>query len=344
MPTEKIKAFLETACREHVFSGYQLYIEKDGEASEWVGGVTSYWSEDEAIGASTYFDIGSLTKVIVAASIAARCTDAGMQTNERLGDIVEKFRDTPYAPLRLGDLLAHSAGVLWWAPVSLPLEEWFVSHVEKILVDAPGKKATYSDLSILLATVALEKRVGPIQKAFETEIATPLKLNETCYGPLNTKDVAATEVDLSTEAPLKGVVFDKNCRVLGSSTGHAGLFSTARGLAPFCREWLDARAGKSDWVTEETAKLFTSPSRRAPHSTWAYGWDTRSPEYSSTGKHWSPSSFGHLGFPGTSMWMDPGANGFAIFLTNRIHPSWVDERIKKIRPLLHDEIAMYWRR
>jgi CubicO group peptidase (beta-lactamase class C family) len=78
-------------------------------------------------------------------------------------------------------------------------------------------------------------------------------------------------------------------------------------------------------------------------STWALGWDTRSPRGSSAGSRFSIESFGHLGYPGASIWIDPEAEGFAIFLTNRIHPSRWDERIRKLRPRLHDLIAEFWK-
>jgi CubicO group peptidase (beta-lactamase class C family) len=106
---------------------------------------------------------------------------------------------------------------------------------------------------------------------------------------------------------------------------------------------LSAVLGKSSWLNQKTARLFTTRANLISKSSWAYGWDTRSFEGSSAGSLFSLKSFGHLGFTGTSIWIDPEAQGFCIFLTNRVHPSRLDERIRRLRPILHDEVASYWK-
>lgn len=343
-----ISLLLEKSRKEYVFAGYSLYCEKKGEILELASGQTSYWPPLEKVTAETYFDIGSVTKAVATVSILARLVDrAALDLQAPLVTWISEFKGSSYEKLTPLDLLNHSSGILWWYPIfqeKSPLDfvEWLLDHESEIAHLPPRSETEYSDIGFLILGEVIQRVAGNFEKAFQKEVVAPLGLKEVVYLPVG-KSIAATEYSVSRKKVIKGEVFDENCVFFGGITAHAGLFATARGLSNVCREWLFAVLGKSEWLSLRTAKKFTRALRSIPSSTWALGWDTPSKAFSSAGTHFSKSSFGHLGYPGTSIWIDPEVEGFAIFLTNRIHPSRFDERIKRVRPLLHDEIGRYWR-
>jgi CubicO group peptidase (beta-lactamase class C family) len=125
---------------------------------------------------------------------------------------------------------------------------------------------------------------------------------------------------------------------MGGVAGHAGLFATAREVWQFAQSLLAGLAGKSWLVSRATLQTFTQP-QSSPHgSTRALGWDTPTPGHSSAGRYFSPTSIGHLGFTGTSLWIDPVRHVIVVLLTNRVHPSRQREGIKAFRPRLHDAV------
>ena len=252
--------------------------------------------------------------------------------------------------MRLGDLLSHQAGLVGWFPFYrepdlLPWQAWLERHGERCIVGESGTRAIYSDPGFLLLGTALIGITGDLDLAsvFHRDVAGPTAVGEAGYGPVPRGiSAASTEFCLWRNRVLTGEVFDENAAALGFPCGHAGLFATARGLAPWCREWLAAVHGRSRWLPREVALDFSTRRGVLPGSTWALGWDTRSDTGSSAGSLFSRTSFGSLGFPGASVWIDPVREGFAILLTNRIHPSRVGERIRQLRSRVHDEICRGW--
>jgi CubicO group peptidase (beta-lactamase class C family) len=144
---------------------------------------------------------------------------------------------------------------------------------------------------------------------------------------------AATERDDWRGKLLRGEVHDENCAALGGVSGHAGVFATARAMATFARAYLDSRVDKSNFLSSTTVARALE---ERPLGTYRLGWDSKSPEKSAAGKRMSPSSFGHLGFTGTSMYCDPVRDAVIVLLTNRVCPSRANEKIKFFRPAFHD--------
>ncbi|HQT91647.1 MAG TPA: serine hydrolase, partial [Candidatus Kryptobacter bacterium] len=156
----------------------------------------------------------------------------------------------------------------------------------------------------------------------------PSYLWETC---------AATEYDSAAGCLLQGIVHDENARSLGGVAGHAGLFSTSEDLAVYAQMLLNG--GVYDgrrYLKSSTISLFTR--KQSDLSTRALGWDTKSPEHSSAGKYFSSTSFGHLGFTGTSIWIDPVRKLFVILLTNRVCPTRNNQKDSIVRPIVHDAV------
>ena len=340
-----IEQLLEQARCEFVFSAYQLVAKSPQKSLSFFGGVLSYSQPQSRVTCETHFDLASLTKPICTVSILARLWDKGLwKKDENLGTLSPDWRGSPYGDLLISDLLNHCSGLLNWYPFYSKgrWKELLRKKPEIFLPRPPRTIASYSDVGFLLLGDLIESLTQKnLKTVFEEEIVQPLKLKRIQFGPLPNKEVAATEWRQEIKSYLTGVSFDENSASMGGIAPHAGLFGSAEDLKPFCEEWLRAYEGNSSWLTPTAAQLFTKRAETLPHSSWALGWDTRSFEGSSAGSLFDLSSFGHLGFTGTSMWIDPKLKGYCILLTNRVHPSRLDERIRRLRPELHDKVFEY---
>ena len=150
--------------------------------------------------------------------------------------------------------------------------------------------------------------------------------------------IAPTEEDPWRGRTLCGEVHDENAFALGGVAGHAGLFGTARAVLGVAQAWMHGCRGQAGLLTSELATHFTTRKQTVPNSSWALGWDTPSAP-SSSGALFSPDSFGHLGYTGTSLWVDPVKELEVVLLSNRVHPTRRNERIRAFRPLIHDLVC-----
>jgi len=337
----EIRHFLESARQGYVFSAYQLVTEHAGQRSAWAGGVTSYWPRAAPVDEDTLFDIGSVTKALVTTSLIARAVDQKrLLLSQAVQHWIPELAGTALGPLVVQDLLSHGAGLHGWLPLQPATDRraWMAHAAADWVARAPGSQAVYSDLGfILLGEIAQSVFHLPLAQAFAQEVAGPLGLKRTQFGPV--PHAVATEC--RGGEPLMGRVFDENCDALGGTAGHAGVFSSAGELATWAAAWLQARRAGSQWLSQAVAELFTTRLAKIPQSPWALGWDTPSAP-SSSGSGFSPASFGHLGYPGCSVWVDGGRGGLVVFLSNRVHPSRLDERIRQFRPVLHDKLTQAW--
>jgi CubicO group peptidase (beta-lactamase class C family) len=146
--------------------------------------------------------------------------------------------------------------------------------------------------------------------------------------------IAPSEEDPWRGHLLQGEVHDENAAALGGVAGHAGLFGTAQAVGQVTKAWLDSYSGKPSIFRQDLVSQFV---KAQPGTSWGLGWDTPS-QPSSSGQWFSPESFGHLGFTGTSIWIDPIKELEVIFLSNRVHPTRENQAIKTFRPKLHDVI------
>lgn len=342
---DSILSLLNGALEAHLFSGYQLVFFDTQNMTSLYGGRTGYGSRSVLIDEETFFDLGSLTKVIFTTSFFARAVEKGsVDLQDHPSRWLTLLKGTEFDKIEVRHILSHSAGFKWWHPIYRDkpphIVRYFLDNSRNFLLDSPGNVVRYSDLGIILLGEVM-KTFADLKTLFETEVSHPLHLKKTRFGPVS--DCAAhTEYCNWRKKQLMGEVFDENTHFFHGVSSHAGLFSNALDLSHFCREWLLALQGKSVWLSSKTAKLFTERSKVLPQSTWALGFDTKSKVHSSAGEYFSPQSFGHLGFTGCSMWIDPVRQSSAIFLTNRVHPSRFDERIKRFRPILHNAIVKLW--
>ena len=267
-----------------------------------------------AVGAATsdtLFDIASLTKPLGTTLLA-------MMHSLRLEDEVR-------AGIRVRDLLSHSSGLPAWK--LLGPDPVGAARVEPLEYPT-GEKSLYSDLGFLLLGDQLERVTGrSLAELFVDGIAAQLSVGTT-FRP-----------DVARCAPcegLRGVPHDENARALferGRAAGHAGLFSTAREVSRIVEAHFDDRL-----VPRATVERFWQPCG-VPGSTWCLGWDRPSLGASQAGARWPRQGVGHLGFTGCSIWIDPPRRRWVVLLSNRVEPSRDNQRIKQLRPALHDAIV-----
>ena len=343
---------LNEGCQKGVFSGAQLAFAFEGLPPRIACVGTTQTYQGKPISEDTLFDIGSITKTFFTTSVLARLVDKKqIHLEGPLSQVLPETQTRALAKLgqlSLSDILAHASGLAGWLPLyeepSPSVLDYFRMAPHRVLIHAPRSQALYSDLGFYLLGYALEKSFGPLKELLEKEVTGPLSLTHTGFGPLKpNQSVATTEYCLWRKRWLQGEVFDENTFAHHAQSGAAGLFSTAGDTLVWAEEWRKARQGNSPWLSAETANLFTTRSGKTSQSTWALGWDTPAPQHSSAGKFFSKTSFGGLGFPGCSVWVDPERDGVVVFHSNRTHPSRFNKQIASFRPLLHDLIIEQWK-
>ena len=309
------------------------------------------------------YDLASLTKVLCTTTLAAQTVGRGeLSLEDRLPSAlaVGDYRPT------LRDLLEHASGLaahceFFHEPWSLGIgaRDELIAAVRKTpLAAAPRTQALYSDLGFILLGAWLELLGGArIDELFVTRVARPLGLERELgfpgLTPLPATEVAATEVyDASLHGGMRqhwyaireqagqptacGLVHDDNALVMGGVAGHAGLFGTAKGVLGIARAWLERRLPGLDAMQSTAVVAEFTRTSTVTGSTRRMGFDGPAPDGSgSTGFALSPRAYGHLGFTGVSVWIDPDAQSIHVLLTNRVHPTRGNERIGALRREFH---------
>jgi len=286
---------------------------------------------------STRWDIASLTKVVATTGVAARFVDRGLlDLDAPVSHYLPAFADAPKAAVTVRMLLNHTSGlppfIALWRVSATPAAA-VASIAAEPLRRPPGTAAEYSDLNAILLGVILEQVGGAsLDVLVRREVIEPLGLTHTTFGvEASARGLAAPTT--SQGQIRQGTVNDPNAAFLGGVAGHAGLFATAPDLARVARAWLGQ--GTLDgvtWVSAGTVRQFLLPS--AASGTRLLGWDTpdvTGPEPSSFGRHPDPGTYGHTGWTGTQMWIDPARNVYVIFLTNRAYEPRVKETLQALR-------------
>ena len=240
-------------------------------------------------------------------------------------------------------LLAHTSGLPAYEKlfqVAQSRDALIRAALTMPLIAAPGSRAEYSDIGfILLGEAAGPQASRDLDMFAQREIFTPLGMTRTCFNPpMDWRSaIPPTENDRHfRKRVIQGEVNDENAFVMGGIAGHAGLFSSATDVARFAECLL---RGGAPLFQPATVQLFTQRQESPAGTTRALGWDTPSAAASSSGKHFSPASFGHLGFTGTSLWIDPERQLSVTLLTNRTWPDRSTQAIRQVRPLVHDAIV-----
>lgn len=304
----------------------------------------------------TFFDLASLTKPL-ATSLAVMylVQHRGLDLDRACADYCPPLAGSDKARITLRHLLSHRSGLAAWRPFYLRLQGLPPSErlprlrlwlMQEPLQFRPDQHTEYSDVGFLLLQWILEAFLDQSLPRFVIDtLYLPLGLKDFCFPALQTipGPAAATELCPWRGRLLIGEVHDDNAAVLGGAAAHAGLFGTAHVAYLLLQRLLEADAGhhRHPLIDADVIRLFF---KRREDSDWALGFDTPSPGGSSAGQYFSRKSVGHLGYTGTSFWMDRRQGIIVIFLTNRVHPSRFRIGIKDFRPRLHDVIMTGWRK
>ena len=324
----------------------------------YAAGTLTYDPNAGAAREDTIFDLASLTKVIATSTLVMRAVDDGrLELDAPISRYFREWRGDDRQQVTLRDLLSHSAGLTAYLP-------FFRDHMGRIeyersictlpLEYVPRTRSLYSDLGFMLLGFLIEDAWRPSASfrgasgawdpsaalaAQFRRLATYLTSEPLAFNPPREwrTRIAPTEVDPWRGRLLVGEVHDENAWALGGAAGHAGLFGTAAAVGTFARAVLGTIGGKPILAKTETMRSFITR-RDVPNSSRALGWDTMRPT-SSCGGLLSPTSIGHTGFTGTSLWIDWERDLYIVLLTNRVHPTRENDAIKAVRRGVHDAVV-----
>lgn len=367
-PSDPIQRALHRAVERHVFPGAVLLVRVGG-TIVYAGAAGLAARPPEAAPASvrTIYDLASLTKPLATAgAVLCLVQDGKLELEEPIRDIFPALLGHACGGATVAQLLSHSAGLPAWRPYyervaerdrrepgflgSRAAREGVVGYIADQPAAYPvGAESRYSDLGFMLLGQVVEQRTAmPLDEYCHTRLFAPMGADPIGFRPIGGRSVfdeagrtearliAPTERDPWRGRLLRGEVHDENAYAMGGVAGHAGLFGDAAAVLTVSRHWLEACLGRASWLQPDLVRRFLARSD-TPGSSWALGWDTPS-RPSSSGRRFSARSFGHLGFTGTSLWVDPQCELEVVLLSNRVHPSRDNDAIKEFRPFIHDLI------
>jgi CubicO group peptidase (beta-lactamase class C family) len=363
-----IQAALQSAVDDGVFPGAQLAVRLRGELQCMVvAGRLSSEPPGLPVQPTTIYDLASLTKPLATVtSVLLLIQRAKVALGDPVQGVLAELKGAPIGQATVRELLTHRSGLPGWRPFyerldargmvaglsggSQPVKQQVLNMIrDEPLIYARGERSVYSDLGFMMLGFLVERLSGmALDLWFEDEIVRPLRADPMMFCPTVGRaqlDTVRPIIDVSRIAPseqdewrnrlLRGEVHDENAAAMGGVAGHAGLFGTAESVLAVSGAWLRGYHGRASILDGELVRQFTTRQESAARSSWALGWDTPSAP-SSSGSSFSERSFGHLGYTGTSLWIDPLCELEVVLLSNRVHPSRRNEKIKVFRPYIHD--------
>ena len=337
---------LQQAIAEHAFPGCAVAVLHQGRLLALKGlGRFTYEANALKVEADTVFDLASVSKVVATTTMAMLLYERGQLDLEApVISYLPKFAgdDPRRDEVSVRMLLAHSSGLPAYERLferARSREELIGAALRTPLAADPGTHSEYSDIGfIILGELLIRIADEPLDRFCQREIFGPLGMSRTCFCPPAAwrKHIPPTVDDRSFRGcVVQGEVHDENASVMGGVAGHAGVFAPAADAAIFAHAMLNR--GRPI-LRPETVALFTRRQAEPPGTSRALGWDTPS-RPSQSGRHLSPAAFGHLGYTGTSLWIDPEIHLAVILLSNRTWPDHSHQAIKQVRPRFHDAVV-----
>jgi CubicO group peptidase (beta-lactamase class C family) len=368
MNLEPVDSLITEAINDGAFPGAAFAVHHKGRVRKRFFGRQTYCPESREIDESTLWDLASLTKVVATTSVAMILHDRGkLDIDRKLTEVIPEFLGDGKDKITFRDLLVHDAGLKPDIPY---IERYFDqdSILEAIFAEPleyeTGTKMVYSDLSMILMAQAMQRITGETLDTFaQKHVFGPLEMRQTRFSPAaldrrtgesmpdlcdrcaptetldpwrkklrDRRFTSPEQIRLFGGSPayIQAEVHDPTAAVLEGVAGHAGLFSTLDDLVRFVAGLTAGKVAKRATVAAWT-KCQSSLSSRG------LGWDTKS-DPSSAGTLFGDRSFGHTGYTGTSIWCDPENHVYAVLLTNRVHPTSDNDKIRAVRPAFHDAI------
>jgi beta-N-acetylhexosaminidase len=343
----RLDSIMAAAIADSSFPGGQLVVAKDGAVVfNKSFGRLEYSPTAQSVNNQTMYDLASLTKVVATTTATLKLLEEGrLKLDDKVVRYVPEFGRRGKQNITIRHLLLHNAGLPAYKKLYLTVKsarEALDSVFNSELIYPPGDSTVYGDFGYIVLGKVVEQVTGMSLDKYVTEtFFRPMGMNRTMFNPAESLrvNIAPTELDAAWRRSLVwGTVHDETAALLGGVSGHAGLFSTASDIATFVQMMLNRGFyGNRNYLKPESYVLASTPP--SARSTRTIGWDTKTPVgYSSAGALFGPKSFGHTGFTGTSIWVDPDKNLFVIFLTNRVHSTRENTKIYEIRPAVHDAV------
>ena len=370
-------AILDQAIAARAFPGCALAVTLRGELiAHHAFGRFTFDSAAPLVAPDSIFDLASVSKAVATTTMAMILYERGLlDLDAPVVAILPEFAtdDSRRRDVTIRMLLAHSSGLPAYEKLYLRAhtrEDLLAAAFTTGLTADPGTRAEYSDIGFIILGIALERLADePLDHFCQREIFGPLGMSHTTFNPpkswkdriVPTADESGTD-ECGTDTPVRrscktdtlvrpsntetnagppadriiqGEVQDENASVLGGVAGHAGLFAPAEDVATFAHCMLN---GGRPIIRPETIELFTRREPAPAGTSRTLGWDTPSSP-SQSGKHFGPRSYGHLGYTGTSLWIDPDRHLSITLLTNRTWPDCQNHAIKQVRPAFHDAVV-----
>ncbi|RJP94059.1 MAG: serine hydrolase [Desulfobacteraceae bacterium] len=351
---KSVHLLMEQAVTENVFPGGVLLVSKAGRILfHEAYGQTNIFT-GQTVSLNTIFDLASLTKPLASALAAMMLIQENkLSLDQELGSILPELKHTPKAKIQIRHLLKHTSGLPDYRPYYIALNHLPAAAasrkkalheylIAEPLVSGIGEKTQYSDIGFMVLEWVIDLVAeNRLDRYVQKKIYDPLGLADLFFvdleQPIPDKAYAATEVCPWRHMVLNGMVHDDNAYAMGGISGQAGLFGNALAVHGLLMELLNTYSGLySPIFDSDLVRLFL---KSGPAPDRALGFDVPSRENSSSGDLFDKTaSVGHLGFTGTSFWMDLNQEVEVILLTNRVHPSRMNEKIKAFRPRLHNEV------
>jgi CubicO group peptidase (beta-lactamase class C family) len=343
----RLDSIVRIAIAEGASPGAAIAVGRYGRLVHLRGyGTLDYAAESPAVDGTTMYDLASLTKVVATTTVAMILEEQGKLDLKRAVHLYLPEFDAPdKAAITVEMLLTHSGGLEAGAPLYLKYRgraDYLAQINARPLKSIPGTATVYSDWDMVVLQAVIERITGePLDQFAAEKVFRPLGMLNTLFSPDTAnvalrRHIAATAIDSLRGGLLQGTVHDGNAWALGGVSGHAGLFSSARDLATFSQFLLDG--GSYDGVrilAPTTIARWTN--RQSNLSSRALGWDTPAAN-SSAGRYFGSRTFGHTGFTGTSIWIDPERGVFVVLLTNRVNSHGASNRHVQLRRDVADAV------
>jgi len=360
---------IEAAVAAGAFPGAVILVGRGDEVAYLRSfGRRTFESDAAPMACDTVFDLSSLTKPLATTTaVMMLVRDGRLALDDRVARYLPNFAVHGKTGVTVQQLLSHSSGLAAWRPYYKDIlraqrqgrpnflgtrgarEQIYESIHRERLEYAPGAKSVYSDLGFLVLGELVELMTqSSLDRVCLDRVFRPLGLKSIGFVDLSRlrlqkvlpvpERIAPTERCTWRQRTLCGEVHDDNAHAAGGVCGHAGLFASAEDVHGIVSRLVACYRGDGDFVPSRIVRRVWSRDESVPGSTWALGWDTPAAEGSTAGERVSRNAVGHLGFTGTSVWIDLERGAHVILLTNRVHPHRSNEKIRQARPRVHDAV------
>lgn len=341
---DQIDTVLRNAVSEKAFPAAAVVVGRGSNIVKRTDYGQLTYGQSRRLNEHDVFDLASMTKVVATTTAIMQLYESGLIDLHRpVADYLPEFGINGKGSVTIWDLLTHTGGLIPFIPFYtvgiFKADEVRSRILGDSLTYEPGSRSSYSDFGLITLAWMVERITGkPFRDYTRDNIFAPLSMHDTGFKEVNRgviENAVPTEKDeYFRHRTLQGEVHDETAFTLGGTAGHAGLFSSANDLGKFAAMLANqGRVGEHYFLKPETIRRFTTKVNRHGDHTRALGWDTKSLSgYTSAGNRFGPLSFGHTGFTGTSLWVDPDSHLYVILLTNRVYPTRDNTAHVPIRP------------